>query len=132
MVTTNSGSNSSTRRDSKQMGKSVRKWLSCVTVLTLLLCLSACAGGPKIPDSAPSNAGETETQSQTDQAIQRDVIMALADEPGLDGTRIGVSCLNGVVTLRGSVDTPLERQLASKAAAQVTGVVEVRNLLTSL
>ena len=111
---------------------SPRTRLSSALVVSLTLCLAACATG-KNPDNAPGSDLETEAQSASivDQAIQREVIMALAGEPGLDATRIGVSCVAGVVTLRGSVDTQLERQLATNAAIQVNGVVEVRNLLTS-
>jgi len=112
--------------------RSLRTRLAYALVVSLTLCLAACATG-KNPDNVSGSDLETEAQSASivDQATQREVIMALAGEPGLDATRIGVSCVAGVVTLRGSVDTQLERQLATNAAIQVNGVVEVRNLLTS-
>ena len=112
--------------------RSLRTRLACALVVSLTLCLAACATG-KNPGNVSGSDLETEAQSASivDQATQREVIMALAGEPGLDATRIGVSCVAGVVTLRGSVDTQLERQLATNAAIQVNGVVEVRNLLTS-
>ncbi len=113
--------------------QSLRTRLSYALVVSLILCLAACVSTGKNPDGVPGSDLETQAQSASivDQATQREVILALAGEPGLDATRIGVSCIAGVVTLRGSVDTQLERQLAGNAAIQVKGVVEVRNLLTS-
>ncbi len=73
---------------------------------------------------------QVRTASQQDVQIQRNVLLAISGEPRIDSTRVAVTSNGGIVTLRGSVDTPLERQLAENVAGSVEGVVEIRNLLT--
>lgn len=66
----------------------------------------------------------------TDDDIQRYVEDALDwAEPSVDGSRIGVTVDEGVVTLRGTVDTRLERLTAERVALLVRGVETVINQL---
>ena len=55
--------------------------------------------------------------------------MALEAEPSLDYSGLAVSVTDGVVTLRGSVKTARERDLAAKIAAECAGIAEVKNQL---
>ncbi len=64
-----------------------------------------------------------------DQSTEKDVLAALSTNPALNANSIGVSCVKGVVTLRGGVGSELEKTLAARIASSVTGVKEVRNLL---
>lgn len=57
--------------------------------------------------------------------LQEKVQHALAVEPGLIGTQIAVSVLNGVVELSGRVQTDRQRQLAEQVARGVEGVRSV-------
>jgi osmotically-inducible protein OsmY len=50
-------------------------------------------------------------------------------DPSVDGSRIGVTVDKGVVTLRGTVDTPTEQLTAERVALRVRGVETVRNHL---
>ena len=50
-------------------------------------------------------------------------------DPSVDGSRIGVTVDKGVVTLRGTVDTPPEQLTAERVALRVRGVETVRNHL---
>ena len=51
-------------------------------------------------------------------------------EPSVDGSRIAVAVDEGVVTLRGIVDTPAEKLTAERVALRVRGVDTVINQLT--
>lgn len=62
------------------------------------------------------------TTKNTDHLIQEDVIEELAWSPEVNATRIGVSVLDGAVTLSGEVDSHAERNTAVKAAMRVAGV----------
>ena len=94
-----------------------------VIVAAASLTLAGCAatGGPSAPVSADVAA---------DVATERSILAAISNEPGLNATTIGVSCINGVVTLRGSVESAIERQLAERVASGISGVSSVNNLLT--
>jgi hypothetical protein len=64
----------------------------------------------------------------TDDQIQRHVEDALDwADPAVDGSRIGVTVAGGLVTLRGGVDTRLERTTAERIAMRVRGVNAVVN-----
>ncbi|HET8597076.1 MAG TPA: BON domain-containing protein [Castellaniella sp.] len=57
-----------------------------------------------------------------DAMINANVINAISTVPGLRQSNIQVSTLQGVVTLRGSVDSQMTAQSAVQAARQVPGV----------
>lgn len=65
----------------------------------------------------------------TDHLTQEDVIEELAWSPEVNDTRIGVSVLEGGVTLSGEVDSHAERKAAVKAAMRVAGVTVVADEL---
>ena len=65
----------------------------------------------------------------TDHIIREDVIEELAWSPEISDSRIGVSALNGAVTLSGEVDSHAQRNAAVKAALRVTGVSVVADEL---
>lgn len=59
---------------------------------------------------------------KSDLQLQRDVIDELCFEPSVDAAEIGVSAVNGVVTLSGFVKSYAEKIAADKAARRVDGV----------
>lgn len=62
---------------------------------------------------------------KTDMQIQADVIQELKWDPSVTHEHIGVSVLDGVATLSGSVPTFIEKSAAEKAAQRVSGVKAV-------
>jgi osmotically-inducible protein OsmY len=70
------------------------------------------------------------TQSQPpDGIIARNVKSALLRDPYVDRYQIGVTALNGVVYLNGTVDSWYEKAHAEDAASRIDGVTDVRNNL---
>jgi osmotically-inducible protein OsmY len=59
---------------------------------------------------------------KTDSQIQLDVMEELKWEPGIDHEHIGVSVVNGVVSLSGTVRSYAEKLLAEKTVRHVKGV----------
>lgn len=59
---------------------------------------------------------------KTDNQIQQDIISELKWDPLLHPSAIGVSVINGIVTLSGQVQSFFEKVEAEKAARRVTGV----------
>lgn len=72
----------------------------------------------------------TLTNNQHDHLIQEDVKDELAWAPQVNEARIGVSVIDGVVTLSGEVDTYGELVAAKQATLRVNGVSVVANDLT--
>jgi len=64
-----------------------------------------------------------------DLLTERQVIRALYDEPDLTGEPIIVSCVDGIITLSGTVESAIEKQLAERVASGVSGVTRVNNNL---
>jgi len=62
-----------------------------------------------------------------DRELQEKVLHALGWEPGVEAAAIGVSVSDGVITLRGTVDTLREKWLAERCARHVYGVRAVAN-----
>lgn len=60
-------------------------------------------------------------------SLQQAVRDELAAEPRVDAAEIAVSAEHGVVTLKGTVGSPRQKQEASRAAQRVHGVREVQN-----
>jgi osmotically-inducible protein OsmY len=65
-----------------------------------------------------------------DHALAADVLAALRLDPHVDATTIAVHADRGVVTLVGTVTSPLEARAAECAVEQVTGALMIRNRLT--
>ena len=59
---------------------------------------------------------------KTDSQLQRDVMAELEWDPIVDHADIGVSAIDGVVTLNGFVESYAEKQAAERAAQRVSGV----------
>jgi osmotically-inducible protein OsmY len=59
---------------------------------------------------------------KSDSELRRDVERELEWEPGVDERRIGVSVIDGVVTLTGQVSSYAERWKAERTVERVTGV----------
>jgi osmotically-inducible protein OsmY len=66
---------------------------------------------------------------KSDNELRRDVERELEWEPAIDERRIGVSVMDGVVTLTGQVSTYAERWKAERAVERVAGVRGVANEL---
>src|SRR6266498_1587189 len=82
-------------------------------VLTLTLMAFACLG---FADKAIS-----------DDSIYDHVKRRLANDPDVKGGALGIDVKQGVVTLRGSVETEKQKQKAEKLAKKVNGVKQVIN-----
>ena len=65
----------------------------------------------------------------TDRELQRNVEDALAWEPSFDAASVGVTVENGVVTLRGPVNSPQEKASIDAKAQQIAGATKVKNEL---
>ena len=61
----------------------------------------------------------------TDDAVYNQVRIHLADDPVVKGGGIQVDVKQGVVTLSGTVELPVQREKATKVAKKVKGVKEV-------
>ncbi len=59
---------------------------------------------------------------KTDMQLQKDVLDEIKWEPSATSSRIGVSAVNGVVTLNGTVATYAEKWAVERAAQRVQGV----------
>ncbi len=70
---------------------------------------------------------ETLTEGATDYVMSRRVKMALVRSPRVAGTQVGVDAYNGVVTLRGSVNSLEEKMVAEEIARGISEVKEVKN-----
>jgi osmotically-inducible protein OsmY len=73
--------------------------------------------------------GDTAMASLTDEQIQRDVLTELKWDARVSPNEIAVTVKDGVVTLRGAVDTYAKRWAAEDAALRVRGVKAVANEL---
>jgi osmotically-inducible protein OsmY len=67
------------------------------------------------------------TETRTDTQIQADVLAELKWEPRVQANEVGVSVMNGVVTLTGRVDSYTKKWAAEEAAHRVRGVKAVAN-----
>lgn len=61
-----------------------------------------------------------------DQKIRRDAERELARRPALAGTRLSVTCDQGVITVSGTVQHELQKDLARATLASVRGVREIK------
>ena len=69
-------------------------------------------------------------QKPDDQAITSDIQAKLFADSVLKARDIRVTCVGGIVTLAGTVNTDLEKAAAERLAAEVKGVKQVQNQLT--
>ena len=80
------------------------------------------------PQAAPQKPAEP-SQAAVDRALAAKVKEALLAEPVLKAHGIDVVAKGGVVTLFGTAETRMRREMASKVAAAVEGVKSVDNKL---
>jgi osmotically-inducible protein OsmY len=66
----------------------------------------------------------------SDEALQKNVALALAYDPAADSYEVAVTAKGGSVTLSGKVNSFAERALSERIAKSVAGVREVHNKLT--
>lgn len=67
------------------------------------------------------------TRTGSDEDLEKSIEMALLDDPVADSYEVEVEADDGVVTLRGNVDSWQEREMASAVTRSVFGVREVNN-----
>lgn len=67
---------------------------------------------------------------RSDEDIKRDVKDALFWDTWVDSTRVNVDAQDGVVTLSGTVASPVEKRAAGDDAWDIPGVVDVVNNLS--
>ena len=73
--------------------------------------------------------GFSQKPSSTDDRITDQVRMRLAGDPDVKGGAFDVTVQNGVVTIKGRVDSDKGKSKATKLAKKVKGVKEVDNEL---
>ena len=110
----------------------------------LALALAACGDEtppPRIPKAAPPAAPAPEAkappapklaepaQPSADQALADRVKAALRAERGINAEGIDITVKDGTVTLFGTAETKMKREMAGKIAAAVAGVKSVDNKL---
>ncbi|PLZ04329.1 BON domain-containing protein [Burkholderia sp. WAC0059] len=87
-----------------------------------------------VPGNAPTKAKarvhRRRTARDANRALARRVRWALARVNSLDVSRIVVRAHSGVVTLEGTVPEQSQVERAARAAQNVSGVRQVKNLLT--
>lgn len=64
-----------------------------------------------------------------DQALQRQVRVALENNPGYEFSEVNVDVHSGAVQLSGLVDTSYQKSKASEVANNVLGVTTVKNII---
>ncbi len=102
------------------------KLLKTGMAMLLVAAMSVVAGCAAVP------SGGGDSALVGDLLTERSVLRALYAEPDLTGAPISVGCVDGIVTLTGTVKSELERSLAERIAKGVDGVTAVQNnLITS-
>ena len=72
---------------------------------------------------------QKKSYGSTDGAIRLHILDRLQHDPAIDAGKIDVEVKNGVVTLKGKIDTEMEKQLSEKIALASEGVQRVENHL---
>lgn len=90
-------------------------------IVAVALMLAGCTGLAR-----PS----IESQAADDITLAAEVKAALIRMPAASAATIDVEAEQGVVRLRGVVDTETQRRRAARLAREVPGVVQVRNEIT--
>ena len=99
-------------------------------VLCALLGAAAAAAQEKTNDQATEEGRQKNTQFARDAALTARVHTALMNDVGLNTLRrINVDSDDGLVTLKGVVDSQETRNRAAEVARRVRGVSEVKNEL---
>ena len=89
------------------------------------------AGGPVASaERTVKNAGETTTREVTDSWLTLQTKLALLADERVSSADVHVTTLEGVIKLRGKVDSESEQQAAGEIAGTIEGAREVSNQLT--
>jgi osmotically-inducible protein OsmY len=99
-------------------------------ILTTVLLLAPISIATFTLPTEMAFAGDKNKAPVTDDTISDQVRMRLAADTDVKGGGIDVEVKDGVVTLKGPVDTDHARQKAEKLAKHVKGVQSVVNQLT--
>ena len=115
---------------------------SIMTAALLAFALSGCGQEPPpkpavkvvpVPapevKAAPAQKPAEDAQAAADKALAASVKAALTAERTLNAHGIDVVARNGTVTLYGTSETRMRREMAEKIAARVDGVKSVENKL---
>jgi hyperosmotically inducible protein len=96
--------------------------------IAYLLMAASLAGVPlAITGCAVAHHQETAGQYARDKEIAARIKTALYADPGVKGSEVKVTSLNGVVQLSGFVQTAEAKQRAEQIAATTPGVLKVYN-----
>ena len=99
-------------------------------VLCALLAAAAATAQEKTNDQATEEGRQKNTRFAGDAALTARVHTALLNDVGLNTLRrINVDSDNGMVTLKGVVDSQETRNRAAEVTRRVRGVTEVKNEL---
>ena len=99
-----------------------KKMIRAILVAISLLFVSGCMQSGSMGNSAPVRFVE-------DSVLIAKVKTALIQQKGLEGFKIHVNAMRGVVQLSGFVDSDVNKELAGQIAKSVDGVNEVVNNL---
>jgi len=80
-------------------------------------------------DEGPFEGRGPQTYRRPDERIQEDINLRLRQLGGIDVSKIEVSVIRGLVTLKGGVDGPQAKRLAEDVAGAVSGVTGMDNQL---
>ncbi len=101
----------------------MKKMGHCI-IATLFLVLTACSS---LPDFYGNNTGNH--QYMDDRVVTAKVRAALIEDPQIKNNNVSVNTYQGQVQLSGYVDSKAERKHAARVAAEVPGVLKVKNNL---
>ncbi|MCU1276123.1 MAG: transport-associated protein [Bryobacterales bacterium] len=101
------------------------KFVRNLTLLAASVAPSLCAAQPPVPVSARRFSFAEKAVS--DDSIYDYVKRKLANDQVVKGGALEIDVKEGVVTLRGTVDTEQQKQRAEKLAKKVKGVKKVDN-----
>jgi len=93
-------------------------------VLLLVASITALAGCAT-PGGGLGGNGDVVNDLLTERAV----IRAIYEEPDLTDDPILVGCVDGVITLTGTVDSELDKELAARVTRSIAGVTQVNNNL---
>jgi BON domain len=80
-------------------------------------------------DEGPFAGRGPQTYRRLDDRIQQDIYLRLRQQGGIDASKIEVSVIRGLATLKGSVDSPQAKRLAEDVAGAVSGVTDIDSQL---
>jgi osmotically-inducible protein OsmY len=105
--------------------------MKSIFLIVPLLFAPAAFGQGKTSDQATEEGRQQNTQFAKDSALTSKVHTALANDVGLKTLKsINVDSSNGVVTLKGRVDSEDTKRRAEDVAKRVSGVSSVKNELS--